>query len=56
MTGTHDPGGSCTADLHRYTELVAVDRARLPASASVRTTAIAVDGSRVDTVTVLHAR
>lgn len=55
VTGTDGAGGPCTADLDLYTEIVAVDRDRLPPAASLRTTPVTVDGTRIEAVTVVHA-
>jgi hypothetical protein len=41
---------SCTADLHAYTQILAVDRARLPGARALPTTSVFLDGARADQV------
>jgi hypothetical protein len=55
VTTTSRPGEFCTADLHAFTEIVAVDRGLLPAATTLAATKVLVDGSRVPAVRVADA-
>ena len=52
VTTTARPEAFCTADLHAFTEFVAVDRDLLPASTGLASTRVLVDGTRIDAVRV----
>jgi hypothetical protein len=52
LVTTARPEGFCTADLHAFTEFVAVDRDLLPAATGLASTRVLVDGTRIDAVRV----
>jgi hypothetical protein len=52
VTSAYRPEKFCTADMHAYTEIVAVDRDLLPAAAALARVRVLVDGARIGAVHV----
>jgi hypothetical protein len=52
VTTTYRPDESCTADLHAFTEIAAVDRDLLPDATALDSARVLLDGTRISTVHV----
>jgi hypothetical protein len=52
VTTSHRPEEFCTADMHAFTEIVAVDRFLLPAATALGHARVLVDGTRIGAVHV----
>jgi hypothetical protein len=55
VTSTYRPEEFCTADLHAFTEIVAVDRDLLPPASALGSPTVLVDGARIGAVHVATA-
>jgi hypothetical protein len=55
VTDTYRPEEFCTADLHAFTEIVAVDRDLLPPAPALASPTVLVNGSRIGAVHVATA-